>query len=336
MSKLDELYPKKKRPSQKKRGLGVVVLGDWETGKTYLIRSAKEPVMILDMDDGCEAFWEQYDPVTTKTHPGLFADKDIRIIEIPIAEELQNPDLDDIDMDDIDFQTSLVNSLANYEREFAKIELIAQAGELEGGTVALDTATWLWLSSMDYMKYKVLKLDPTAKSYVKQQWDWDVANKKYINLYKRLMALRKYGVNVIITVHVKDKWEEKEVKGKIKGVKTSEMIGHWQKKSPQMSPLILQIDKKTVVVDGKVVEKRIARCIRMRGVPNAKKLFGKIEDITWDKLEHEIHNVLVKHEEIVAKQKSDGHTTSTSSPTPKSDSVTATQEGGTRRRKRRT
>ncbi len=300
MPKLDKLFPKTKRPSQKDRGLGVVVHGDWETGKTFLACTAPEPVLILDMDDGTEALWEQYDHVEGEAFEGNFADRDIRIIEIPIASEMDDAGLDDTaDINIIEFETNLVNALDTYEKEFAKVEALAIAGELNGGTVCLDTATWMWMGSMDFMKYKVLKMDPTARNFVEQMWDWDVANKKYINLYKRLMGLRRHGVNVIINVHVKDKWETKQVKGKAKGVKTDQTEPHWQKKSPQMSPFILEIEK-VVSYDeelGMAVEKRITKCVRMRGVPNATKLWNPVEDITWEKLLNELHEVRKRHEE---------------------------------------
>ena len=317
MSALDTVFPKEDRPSQGNRGLGVVLLGDFETGKTFFIGTCPETVILLDLDDGTEAMWEQYDFVSDETYEGNFAGKDIRVIEIPISSSLEESGLDDVDdIEDIEFETNLVNAIENYEKEFAKVEALARGGHLKGCTVALDTATWLWLGCMDYMKYKVLKLDTTAKNYVNQQWDWDIANKKYINLYKRLMALRKYGVNVVITVHVKEAYEATSSNGRTSVSKTDNLVPHWMKKSPQMSPLILQIDKKVVVEDGKAVEKRMTRCVRMRGVPNAKKLFKPIEDITYQKLLEELHNVRLRSEgKLVEGDEQEATSTTKATPT---------------------
>lgn len=297
--KLNELFPKTKRPSQKKRGRKVALGGQSETGKTYFACTAPEPVILFDMDDGTEALWEQYDDITGETYDGIFADRDIRIIEIPIDVELDEHTIEDLeDAEIIEFATSLVNALNTLEIEFAKIEIVAKAGELNGGTFVLDTVSWMWMAAMDRMKYKILQLDPTAKNYVKQMWDWDIANKKYINLYKRMMGLSRYGVNVIILAHTKEKYEEKEVKGKKKIVKSdTEEVFHWMKKTPQMTPLILHARQRMMMVDGAACNVRETNFVRIRGVPNAARIARPIYDLTWDKLMEELHYIRTVHEE---------------------------------------
>jgi len=295
---LDSMFPKKKRPSQKKRGRKVVLGGKSETGKTYFSCTAPEPVILFDIDDGTEALWEQYDDVTDEVYDGIFADRDIRIVEIPIDVELANAEIENLeDAEIIEFATSLVNALNTLEIEFAKVEQIAKAGGLEGGTFVLDTVTWMWMASMDRMKYKILELDPTARNYVKQMWDWDIANKKYVNLYKRMMGLSRYGVNVIILSHTKDAYEEREEKGKKKVVKSDNEVFHWMKKTPQMSPLILHARQRMRLVDGKATNVRETTFVRLRGVPNAARIARPIYDITWDKLMEELHYIRTVHED---------------------------------------
>ena len=76
------------------------------------------------------------------------------------------------------------------------------------------------------------------------------------------------------------------------------------------------IDKKVVVEDGKAVEKRMTRCVRMRGVPNAKKLFKPIEDITYPKLLEELHNVRLRSEgKLVEGDEQEATSTTTTTPT---------------------
>lgn len=279
----------------------VVLGGQSETGKTFFACTAPEPIILFDIDDGTEALWEQYDDITGETYKGNFDDKDIRVIEIPIEADLADTNLEDVDdIDIIEFATNLINALNIYEIEFAKIEQVARAGGLEGGTFVVDTVTWIWMGSMDRMKYKILELDPSTKNYVEQRWDWDIANKKYINLYKRMTGLRRYGVNVIILVHTKDKYEEKKIEGKKKIVKSdTDEVFHWQKKSPQMSPLILHVMKKMRMNDetGKAEEVRETKFVRIRGLPNAARLSRPIIDITWDKLLQELHEIRVRHDD---------------------------------------
>lgn len=298
-TQLDEFFPAKKRPSQKKRGRRVVLGGKSETGKTYFACTAPEPVILFDIDDGTEALWEQYDDITGETYEGNFADRDIRIVEIPIDVEIDDHTIENLDdAEIIEFATSLVNALNTLEIEFAKIEKVAKAGGLDGGTFVMDTISWVWMASMDRMKYKILQLDPTAKNYVKQMWDWDIANKKYINLYKRMMGLSRHGVNVIILAHTKDKYDEKEEKGKKKIVKSmTEEVFHWMKKTPQMSPLILHARQKMAMVEGVPTLLRETNFVRMRGVPNAARIARPIYDLSWDKLMEELHYIRIVHEE---------------------------------------
>lgn len=312
----DNVFPKEdfklKEPS--KQGLVVILQGDAEAGKTFFIGTCPGTIFLLDMDDGTETLGQQYSPKTDTLYKGNFAGKDIRHLSIPVFSDDKNSNLEHIeDIEDIEFETNLVSALEKYEKYFTQIEVLAQRGELVGDTVALDTATWLWMASMDYMKYKVLKLNSTSKNYVNQQWDWDIANKKYINLYKRLVALRNYGVNVVITVHVKDAFDVSEGGGKTIVTRKDQKEPHWMKKSPQMSPLIINIQHKTDIDEaGKVVRRRISKCVRMRGVANARELFQPIEDITWDKLLDELENIrLYSKSEKVTPSNTESNTVST-------------------------
>ena len=186
---LDQFIPKQKRPKLKDRGWAVIMGGDFETGKTYFAASCPDPIIIIDMDQGTEALWDQYDYVKQEEYKGLFPDKDIRVIEIRVDSELENSGLDE-DMD-LDFDTGFVNAFINAKEAVKNVTKALQAGA-KIGTVVFETASWLWAGAMDYMKYKVLELDPTAKSYVDQQFDWFIAQKEYSKVFKQMISLRDY------------------------------------------------------------------------------------------------------------------------------------------------
>jgi hypothetical protein len=80
-----------------------------------------------------------------------------------------------------------------------------------------------------------------------------------------------------------------------------------------MSPLIINIQHKTDIDEaGKVVRRRISKCVRMRGVANARELFQPIEDITWDKLLDELENIrLYSKSEKVTPSNTESNTVST-------------------------
>jgi hypothetical protein len=294
---LDKYVPKQARPKLKDRGLAIIVGGDFETGKTFLSASFPDPIVIIDMDQGTEALWDQYDFVKQEEYKGLYPDKDIRVIEIRVDKELEDSDLDD-DMS-LDFDTGFVNAFINAREAVKTVTKALQAGA-DIGTVVFETASWLWAGAMDYMKYVVLQLDPTAKSYVDQQFDWFVAQKEYSKVFKQMIALRDYGTNVIITVHTKPTYTMKKVDGRSQRVKTGEEFQWWDK-SFRMSPIVLHIERKSIEVsDGKFRMSRVTSFKRIRGVPNAGNLSQSIIDITYDKFVNELHMIRERYESIKA------------------------------------
>lgn len=283
---LDELLPQAKRASYKttkgeggRRGKFVVVAGESDVGKTYFIASAPPPVVIIDMDDGTEAIGMQYDEELEEEYEGLFPDKDIRTISIDMDSPL---DKSKIKNKDVEFTTTLVNALVNLKKAIGSVKRALDNGA-KIGTVAFETATWLWMAVMDYMKYKVLELDEDTKSYVKQAFDWAIAQKEYRRIFMGLKNLRRYGCNVIITAHTKNEYNSKmEV--------TGEKI-HWWSDSIKMTDTIIWIRATPEKQGRKIVTKRLAVFERLRGVENAKKISKPIEDITWDKFVAELSRI---------------------------------------------
>lgn len=295
---LDDFLPKTARPKLKKKGLAVIIGGDYESGKTYFSASWPDPIVIIDMDQGTEALWDQYDYVKEEEYKGLFPDKDIRVIEIRVDSELENSTLDE-DME-LDFDTGYVNAFVNAKEAVKSVTSWLQAGA-KIGTVVFETASWLWAGAMDFMKYSILQLDPTSVKYVEQMFDWAIAQKEYTKVFKQLVALRDYGTNVIITVHTKPVYTMVKVDGKSVRKKIGEDFQWWDK-SFRMSPMVLRINKKHQEDGtGRIRDMRLTEFERIRGVPNAGKLAKEIEDITYEKFVNELSNIRTRHEDILAR-----------------------------------
>lgn len=282
---LDELLPQAKPASYKstksegRRGKFVVVAGESDVGKTYFIASAPDPIVIIDMDDGTEAIGMQYDEDLEEEYEGLFPDKDIRVIHVDMDSSLEKSK---IKSKDVEFSTTLVNALVNLKRAIGAVKKALDNGA-KIGTIAFETATWLWMAAMDYMKYKVLEMDEDTKAYVKQAFDWAIAQKEYRRIFMGLKKLRRYGCNIIITAHTKPEYNNQmeEIGEKI----------HWWSQSVKMTDTILWIRATPEKVGRRIVTKRLAEFERLRGVENAKKIAKPIEDVTWNKFVAELSRI---------------------------------------------
>ncbi len=258
----------------------MILAGKSDSGKTYFSASCPDPVIFIDMDDGTEALGEQYDEVEDEYYDGIFPEKDIRIIPIDMDKESTTKKLKG--KKEVEFSTAFINALDNAERAIIDIDNALKEGA-KIGTIVFETATWLWMACQDWMKYKVLELSDDSKDYVSQGFDWAIAQKRFMRVYKRLVKLRRYGCNVVITVHTKNTYNNKmEI--------TGEKI-HWWDQTYKMSPIIIWIKVKNTVRNKKIVIDRNAEFERIRGVDNAKELSEGIKDITWDKFIRELSRI---------------------------------------------
>jgi hypothetical protein len=179
-------------------------------------------------------------------------------------------------------------------------------------TCVFETASWLWMAAQDWMKYRVLDMAEDNKNYVNQAFDWAIAQKEYRRIFMRLKKLRKYGCNVIITAHTKNEYNNK-----------MEVIGetiHWWHQSIKLSDIVLWIETKPKKIGKRIVNQRLTKFHRLRGVENAKKLSKKIEDVTWDKFIQEMSRIrLASDEKIEAEEEVIKYTVDdpSGSPTPK-------------------
>ena len=142
---------------EKKRGLKIGIYGDFATGKTHFALTAPEPIFIIDTEMGASPLAYQ------------FKEKDIKVLDV--AEK---------------------DGSKSYEKVEKAIEFITKQDKI--GTVVIDSVSDLWDYAQEYGKVNVFKIRPQDR--LKQQWDWGIINKLYLNLILRLIKL---DCNLILT-----------------------------------------------------------------------------------------------------------------------------------------
>ena len=137
-----------------KRGLNVGIYGKGGTGKTEFIFSCPQPLFIIDTEMGSMPLHHQ--------HP------DVKV-EINEIWEKSNDEI--MERDDVKC----------FERIRESIDWLYQ-DPIEGGTIAIDSATDLWSMCQSYAKVKLFKIKPEDR--MKFQFDWGKVN----NLYKQILT----------------------------------------------------------------------------------------------------------------------------------------------------
>ena len=166
-----------------------LLYGGQNTGKTYTAMSFPEPVFFIDT--------ELRSDITASHYP----DKDIRIFE-PGEISFDDVDPDNPLEDAIDIAASLDNinqaviSLVNGYRE----------GELEGGTVVLDSVADLWDWSQEWGKQRLMQKNGVDRAdfSLENQMDWGLIKDKHNRILTGIRTLsKKYDVEVVLTAREK-------------------------------------------------------------------------------------------------------------------------------------
>lgn len=178
-------------PVSEKRLAHVWLLyGGQGTGKTYTSMTFPEPIFVIDTELRSDL-----------TARGEFDDRDIRIFE-PGAISFENVDPSDPLEDAIDIPQSLDNvnnaviTLVNGYRE----------GDIEGGTVVLDSVTDLWDWTQEWGKQRLMQQGDVneADFRLENQFDWGMIKSKHYKILTGLRSLAKqYGAEVVFTAREK-------------------------------------------------------------------------------------------------------------------------------------
>lgn len=186
----DDMFVK---TSEKRETHTYLFYGGQGVGKTFTaLTSPDEPVFVIDTEMRSDL-----------TANEKFEDKDIRLYE-PVEISFEDVDPENPMEDAIDIPKTLDNinnaviSLVNGYRE----------GELEGGTVVVDSVSDLWDWVMEAGKLRLMEANEVdeATFRLENQMDWGGIKSRH---YKILTALRvltkKYDVNVILTAREKER-----------------------------------------------------------------------------------------------------------------------------------
>ena len=169
--------------------------GGQGTGKTYTaMTSEDEPIYIIDTEMRSDL-----------TAGEQFPDKNILVYE-PVEINFEDVDPDNPLDDAIDIPATLDN-LNN-----AVISLVNgyRNGDLEGGTVIVDSVTDLWDWVMEAGKLRLMEANGVdeATFRLENQMDWGGIKSRHYKIITGLRVLtKKYGVNVILTAREKERPE---------------------------------------------------------------------------------------------------------------------------------
>lgn len=166
--------------------------GGQGTGKTYTAMSSKnEPVLIIDT--------ELRSDITASEFP----DADIKIFE-PAEISFEDVDPDDPLEDAIDIPASI----DNINNAVISIVNACREGDLEGGTVVVDSATDLWSWTQEWGKQRLMDSNDVdeATFRLENQFDWGMIKNKHHKILTALQVLsKKYSMDVIFTAREKEK-----------------------------------------------------------------------------------------------------------------------------------
>lgn len=163
--KEDEIKFEELSNLQVKRGYNIGLYGKEGTGKTQFALSATAPVYIIDTEGGASLLKEN------------FPDKNIVGIGLFGKTEVDNFDI--------------------FQKTVDKIVELSKQDKV--GTVIVDSVTDIWELCQDYCKTSIWKIKTTDR--LKQQWDWGVINKLYMQQIKKLILA---NCNLIITARSKE------------------------------------------------------------------------------------------------------------------------------------
>ena len=165
-----------------------LLYGDSSCGKTYVSQTYPEPIYIIDTENRA-----------LNTKKCNFPSKKIFVFN-PVE---YKTDFDLKDDDSLDMHKTIENifkfiiDLANKVKK----------GEIDRGTVVLDSCTDIWQLCQEWGMYELAKYtnkDGGKKAdvmmmRVAQQTDWRIINKRHKEIIGGLRALTKYGIHVVFT-----------------------------------------------------------------------------------------------------------------------------------------
>lgn len=175
--------------SERREGHLWLFYGAQGTGKTFTSMTAREPVFVIDT--------ELRSDITAREFP----EKDIKVFE-PAQISFDEVDPDNPLEDAID----IPQSLDNINNATVRLVQECRDGDLDTGTVVLDSATDLWSWTQEWGKQRLMKENDVneANFRLENQFDWGMIKNKHHKILTALQVLsKKHGLDVILTAREK-------------------------------------------------------------------------------------------------------------------------------------
>ena len=151
--------------AKQERGIKILSYGNFSTGKTHFALSSKEPIFIIDTENGASPLADKF--------------PNAKILNI------QNMDSDSAEEKD---------EVKNFEKFQQAVNYLCSLPDEKIGTIIIDSISDIWEWAQAYGKIKIFKL--SIDDRLKAQFDWGVINRLY---KQQLTKLINKKCNLIIT-----------------------------------------------------------------------------------------------------------------------------------------
>lgn len=256
---INEIIYKKKSPIKKK--WITLLFGDTATGKTYISQTFSPPILIIDTEFGRSEDIKEIH----------FPNKEIFIADVITyaTAKFGNQEL-------VDDYYSINNMMM--------ILKAVEEGKIKVNTVIVDSVSdlWEWLSSwmrVYYSKQLTKEGKPKANPITMEVDDqklWKLANKKHQDFMKTFDAIRKKGIEVVLTAREKDIPDYVTIKNP-NLIKTEKDLIQSQKRMPQFMDNIFRLSTREQA--NKVIY--IAKPLKLKGREVSAKWYDMIN---YDKI----------------------------------------------------
>lgn len=243
-----------------------LLYGGQGTGKTFTSMTFPEPVFVIDTE------------LRSDITANQFPERDIRVFE---PGEIS---FDDVDPDNpLEDAIDVPGSLDNINQSVISLVNAHRDGELEGGTVVLDSVTDLWDWSQEWGKQRLMDAGgiDRADFSLENQFDWGIIKNKHNKILTGIRTLsKKYGVEVVLTAREKKRPEYTEGGGE-HYIKCEKTVPFWAEVTVRFQKQVRKGQTKHIATfdklgannqpDGEVVDPTyddLKRCLDEGGIPD--------------------------------------------------------------------
>ena len=198
---------------EKREGYVYLFYGEQGSGKTFTAMSGERPVHVIDTELRADITAQE------------LGDDDIRITE-PAQINIEEVDPDSPLEDAI----SIPESLDGVNNAVIALFNSYNNGDIEGGTVVLDSATDLWDWCQEWGKSRLMEAGDVneANFRLDNQFDWGMIKNKHYKMFSGLRVLaKKHGVNVVFTAREKKRPDYTSGEGSEHYIKCEKTVPFW-------------------------------------------------------------------------------------------------------------